>query len=119
VEAFEIVGPVREVTLSRYPMIDRKRRKNSTRFAFCVDSGEYPASLEPRKLYEIIPDANADQHGQLRVIDESGEDYLYPLEYFKLVELPPALNRLVRKPPGRSAKRTRQTRRVVRIRTAS
>ena len=102
-------------------MINRKRRKNSTRFAFCVDSGEYPASLERRKLYEIIPDADADadQHGQLRVIDESGEDYLYPLEYFKLVELPPALNRLVRQPRGRSAKRTCQRKGVVCIRTAS
>ena len=45
-------------------------------FVICIDNHGYEASLEMRKLYEIINDADAEKHGQLRVIDESGEDYL-------------------------------------------
>ncbi len=96
-------------------MIRRQDRKSPTRFAVCVDSGEYPASLERRKLYEILPDGDA-RHGQLRVIDESGEDYLYPLEYFKLVQLPPSLSRLVRGPRARGANLARSAKRAARIR---
>jgi len=56
------------------------------RFAVCLDNNNYPASLEPRKLYEVIPDPEALKHNQIRVIDESGEDYLFPKEIF--LELP-------------------------------
>ncbi len=49
---------------------------------------DYPASLEKRKIYEAIPDPDAEKHDQVRVIDESGEDYLYPEEYFIPVTLP-------------------------------
>lgn len=98
-------------------MTRRRDRKSPTRFAVCVDSGEYPASLERRKLYEILPDADAVRHRQLRVIDESGEDYLYPLEYFKLVELSPSLSRLVRGPRTRNTKLARLANRAARIRT--
>ena len=52
-------------------------------------------SLERRKLYVTMPDAEAAKHGQLRVIDESGEDYLYPQEFFVAVELPQSLRRRV------------------------
>ncbi len=90
-------------------MIKRRNRAGSTRFALCIDSEEYPASLERRKLYEVLPDADAQEHGQLRVIDESGDDYLYPREYFQLVELSPALNRLVR---GRGRRRSKVARLV-------
>lgn len=54
----------------------------------CVRNDEYPASLERRKIYELLPDADAERHGQVRVVDESGEDYLYPAEYFVLLDLP-------------------------------
>jgi hypothetical protein len=47
-----------------------------------VNSKDYPASLELRKLYQVVADEAAAKHHQLRVIDESGEDYLYPEEYF-------------------------------------
>ncbi len=57
-------------------------------FVVCVDNTDYPASLERRKLYQVLPDAQAEQHGLLRVVDESGEDYLYPAAYFLAVELP-------------------------------
>ena len=58
------------------------------KFLLCVNNKGYGASLELRKLYENIPDKEAEQHGQVRIIDESGEDYLYPSEYFSPVRLP-------------------------------
>ena len=54
----------------------------------CINNEGYSVSLERRKLYVTMPDAEATKHGQLRVIDESGEDYLYPQEFFVAVELP-------------------------------
>lgn len=57
-------------------------------FAICVNNTDYPASLELHKLYCILPDEDAARDGDLRVIDESGEDYLYPVEDFIVVEFP-------------------------------
>lgn len=59
-------------------------------FMICVDNRGYEASLEIRKIYEVLPDRMAERHHQLRVIDESREDYLYPGEYFAPVRLPSA-----------------------------
>ena len=61
---------------------------NSHQLVICVKNDDYPASLEKRKIYEAIPDPDAEKHKQMRVIDESGEDYLYPEEYFIPVTLP-------------------------------
>ena len=58
-----------------------------TRFLLCVTSGDYPVSLEPRKVYRTLPDAIAESRGMVRVIDESGEDYLYPHDLFVPVGL--------------------------------
>ncbi len=52
------------------------------RSAVCIDNTGYPAALEPRKLYQVLPDAEARAHGQLRVVDESGADYLFPAAMF-------------------------------------
>lgn len=68
----------------------------SRRYAVCVDVGEYDVSLEARKIYEVWPDADAESHGQLRIVDESGEDYLFPAEYFRILSLPPGVDRLLR-----------------------
>lgn len=57
-------------------------------YAICVRNEGYPASLEVRKLYRVMPDAEAEDTGHIRVIDESGEDYLYPAEYFVTLDLP-------------------------------
>lgn len=54
-------------------------------FAICIDNSEYPASLELHKTYRVLPDEDAQADGDLRVIDESGEDYLFPAEYFVLI----------------------------------
>ena len=59
-----------------------------SRFAICVDNSEYTASLELHKLYRVIPDDDAKKDGDLRIIDESGEDYLYPADYFLLIDIP-------------------------------
>ena len=58
------------------------------RFVICIENSEYPASLEKRKIYETVPDADAARHGQIRVIDESRKDYLYPSECFVDANLP-------------------------------
>ncbi len=57
-------------------------------FVVCVKNKGYAASLESRKLYQAIPDEGAAKLHQVRVIDESGEDYLYPEKYFVAVRLP-------------------------------
>ena len=57
-------------------------------FMICVNNYGYEASLETRKLYEVLTDKIAERHHQIRVIDESGEDYLYPEKYFAPVRLP-------------------------------
>ena len=61
----------------------------------CIRNEGYTASLERRKLYQVIADAEAAKHDQLRVIDESGEDYLYPERYFVRVQLPESVARAV------------------------
>jgi len=61
---------------------------NKHQFAICVDNQGYEVSLETRKLYKVLADTEAERHGQLRVIDESGEDYLYPETAFNRITLP-------------------------------
>ena len=58
------------------------------RFVVCVNNDDYPASLEVRKIYHTIEDKEAETHNFLRVVDESGEDYLYPAHYFMALPLP-------------------------------
>ena len=58
------------------------------RFAICIDNSEYPVSLELHKVYRVLPDEEANLDGDLRIIDESGEDYLYPADYFVLLDVP-------------------------------
>jgi hypothetical protein len=64
------------------------QRSPTGRFLLCVKNEGYPASLELRKDYQSRPDAVAESRGFIRVIDESGEDYLYPTDHFVAVELP-------------------------------
>lgn len=63
------------------------------RFAVCVDNSDYPASLELHKIYRVLPDPDAEAEGDLRVIDETGEDYLYAATRFVPVELPSVVQR--------------------------
>jgi hypothetical protein len=76
------------------------------KFLLCVDNEGYQASLEVRKLYENLPDKEAERHNQLRIVDESGEDYLYPSEFFAPIRLPmQTRNRIVQKQPNKSVQR--------------
>jgi hypothetical protein len=68
-------------------------KASRTHFAFCIKNDDYAASLEVRKGYLFIPDDQAAKHQMLRIIDESGEDYLYPAGYFVLIEMPAAAER--------------------------
>jgi hypothetical protein len=65
----------------------KMQSRKKMRFVVCVKNEGYQASLEPRKIYETLPDPKATERGFIRVIDESGEDYLYPEEYFVPIEL--------------------------------
>ena len=67
----------------------------STGLVICTRNEGYTASLERRKLYQVIADEEAAKHAQLRVIDESGGDYLYPARYFVRVQLPESIAQAV------------------------
>ena len=64
------------------------RHASALRFAVCIDNSEYPVSLEIHKVYRVLSDPDAERDGDLRVIDESGEDYLFPKTHFVLLDLP-------------------------------
>lgn len=65
-------------------------------FAICIHDGEYAGTLEVRKVYEILPDAIAAKRNYIRVIDESGEDYLYPEAWFVPVAVPAGVEDVLR-----------------------
>ncbi len=58
-------------------------------YVLCIDDGGYPESLEVRKVYAVLPDERAALNNYIRVIDETGEDYLYPAKYFVPIHVPP------------------------------
>jgi hypothetical protein len=66
------------------------KRRSGQQFLLCVKNDAYPASLEVRKVYRVLPDPAAAAKGFVRVVDESGEDYLYPADNFVAIDLPQA-----------------------------
>ena len=72
------------------------KKRARTQYVVCVKNEDYPASLELRKLYPVVPDRAAARVGFRRIIDESGEDYLYPESYFVDIKLPSSVERVVR-----------------------
>lgn len=73
----------------------KRKRRTGSEFAVCIENSKYPASLELRKIYRVLPDNHAYAEGLLRVIDESGEDYLYPEDYFLSIRLPKLIEKAV------------------------
>ena len=65
--------------------------KTAPQFVVCLRNDGYEAPLEPRKIYQVIPDTEAERHKMLRVIDESEEDYLFPARLFASISLPHTL----------------------------
>jgi hypothetical protein len=70
-------------------------RFKSKHLVVCVKNEGYSASLERRKLYVALRDPAAEKHGLTRIVDESGEDYLYPKSFFRPIALPLAVKRAV------------------------
>ena len=68
-----------------------RRKSAPRRFAVCVRNDGYEASLERNKIYAILPDADAERHGDIRVVDESGEAYLFSADRFVAIEVPSAV----------------------------
>ena len=65
-----------------------RRDRTTRRFAVCVKNDGYLASLELKKIYVVLKDERGESEGLVRVVDESGEDYLYPADYFVTIEVP-------------------------------
>jgi hypothetical protein len=74
-------------------MTMKQRKSPARRFAVCINNKGYPAALELHKIYRVLPDEDAAEDGDVRVIDESGDDYLYSAERFVEVELPRPVRR--------------------------
>jgi len=70
-------------------------RSTAKQFVVCLENEGYEVSLERRKIYRVLPDPDAAKHRQIRVIDESGEDYLYPQGFFAPIALSQAIRRAV------------------------
>ena len=68
----------------------------------CIDNDGYPASLELHKIYRALPDADAATHGDLRVVDESGEDYLFPASAFAPIQVPDSVRTSLLRPLARA-----------------
>ena len=66
----------------------RKQTEMRPDFVVCINNEGYPASLELHKIYRVVPDDEAAADGDIRVVDESGEDYLYPSSYFAFIQVP-------------------------------
>ena len=90
---FEILSKIEniEVITKGRGIRDLKRLNkmdiNKTKFVVCINNEGYRASLELHKLYQVIPDKLVEDDGDIRIIDKSGEDYIYPALYFKKVSL--------------------------------
>lgn len=70
-----------------------KKARVSRKFVVCISNAGYPASLELHKIYRVVPDRDAAADGDIRIVDESGEDYLYPSAYFAPIKVPVAVEK--------------------------
>ncbi len=81
---------ISEIDLSQGRSISQQKHSEPA-FAVCIKNDGYTVSLERHKIYRVLADAEALEEHELRVVDESGEDYLFPRDWFMLVELPETL----------------------------
>src|SRR5688572_12816944 len=77
-----------------------KRHTSKQEYAVCINNSEYEVSLEHGKIYQVLPDTTGADHGYLRVIDESGEDYLFDSERFFPITISPELKKALTSPPA-------------------
>jgi hypothetical protein len=66
----------------------QKLKQNLPEFVVCINNSDYPASLELHKIYRVIADKEVENEGDIRIVDESGEDYIYPSSYFVPIQVP-------------------------------
>ena len=66
----------------------QESKRNLLEFTVCINNSDYPASLELHKIYRVIADKEIEDEGDIRIIDESGEDYIYPSSYFVSIQVP-------------------------------
>jgi hypothetical protein len=76
-----------------------KRKFSTPQFAICISTDD-PDLLTPRRIYQVLPDERAASSNYIRVIDNEGEDYLYPSQYFIFVDFPPAAERALLQASG-------------------
>lgn len=69
-------------------LLNKMKKRHEAQFVVCLKNDDYPASLEVRKIYRVLSDPSATKRRLIRIVDESGEDYLYPLGYFAPIEIP-------------------------------
>ena len=70
-------------------------KTQAKRLVVCVDNEGSPASLEKRKIYVALADQTADKHALVRIVDKSGDDYLYPKSFFREIALPQSVKKAV------------------------
>jgi hypothetical protein len=97
-------GTKRTASVARSSRSSGSSRDTRRRFVVCLSNDGYDASLEVRKIYTTVPDATALKLGMLRVVDESGEDYLYPSDQFAGIDLPPKIAKVIAPSSGRRSK---------------
>jgi len=85
----------------------RKPKPRSPKFVVCVDNAGCPVSLERHKIYRVVADEDAAEEGDIRVVDESGEDYLYPASCFVPIEVPAAVRKSLAGASRRSVAKVR------------
>jgi hypothetical protein len=71
----------------------------AVRFAVCMNNIGYPDDLKVRTVYQVLPDESAARSNRIRVVDETGEDYLYPADYFVLIDVSPEAQKALRQTP--------------------
>lgn len=72
------------------------------RFAVCIDNAAYRDDLTVRTVYQVLPDESAAKSNYVRIIDETGEDYLYPADLFVMIDLPPEAQKALMQAPTHS-----------------
>jgi len=75
----------------------KELKRNLSEFVVCINNLDYPASLELHKIYRVLVDKDATEEGDIRIIDESGEDYIYPSSYFVPIQVPQTVEESLRK----------------------
>lgn len=89
-----------------------KTRTTRPRYAICINDGGYVDDLKVRTVYQVLPDESAAKSNYLRIVDETGEDYLYPAAYFVLIDVPREVREAFRSPmiPAKSKAHGRRVR---------